>query len=62
MILIAFTNDMQFSICTKIQSANKKFFKRGDLLAQEKEAHLESLGKQNVSTSTPEKSADLRKC
>ncbi|XP_031640235.1 pre-mRNA-splicing factor 18 [Contarinia nasturtii] len=39
-------------------NSKKKFFRRGDLLAQEKETNSASHGKQNDNASTPEKSSD----
>lgn len=44
-----------------LKNDKKKFFKRGDLLAQEKEMYLESQDKHKESTSTPEKNSDSRK-
>lgn len=44
----------------KTQNDKKKYFRRGDLLAQEKETYLEQQGKQNENASTPEKSSDSR--
>lgn len=56
-----FEHRLRVAIRSIQQSGSKKFFKRSDLLAQEKETYLESQDKQNGSTSTPEKSSDSRK-
>lgn len=42
------------------QSDKKKFFRRGDLLQQEKDTYLAQQGKQNENASKPEKSSDSR--
>lgn len=46
--------------CTLLQDDKKKFFRRGDLMAQEKEAYLEQQGKQKENASAPEKSTNSR--
>lgn len=52
---------MNDNISIQLQGGGKKYFKRGDLFAQQKETQLESAGIRNESTSTPLKSSDARK-
>lgn len=40
-----------------LQDDKKKFFKRGDLLSQEKEEYLKKMSKQNQATLAPENSS-----